>query len=99
MRELPRPGEIFIRQYGGGCAPGDRFAGDEQALREMHAHLLDVMQNGDDGAGLSMPAAKNVHEVGGRALIDGGERLIKENDPRILNQEAGEKHALQLTDR
>src|SRR5438477_838104 len=99
MRELPRPGKIFIRQYGGGWAPGDRLAGDEQALREMHAHLLDVMQNRDDGARLSMPAAKNVHEVGGRALIDCGERLIEENDPRILNQEAGEKDALQLPDR
>ena len=63
----------------------------------MRAHLLDVVQRGDHGAALIVPAPDEEDEVGDGLGIDGAERLVEQDEAAVLQQQAGEQHALELS--
>ena len=63
----------------------------------MRPHLLDVVQRGDDGAPLLVPAFDQDDEVGYGLGVDRPERLVEQDKPRILQEETREQHALELT--
>src|SRR4051794_21699116 len=60
----PRPQQIFRRQDLLGFAPGYRFAREQQCLGKIVAHEVDVVQRGQDGALLAVPALHEFEEVG-----------------------------------
>ena len=60
---------------------------------------IDIVQNHDHRAALAMPSTQNIEQIGGGALIDGAERLIEQQDRRILHQQPGEQSALELPGR
>ena len=61
------------------ASPRHDFAGQQQRLREMLPHLLDVVQRGDDGAPLFVPAFDQDDEVGDGLGVDGAERLVEQD--------------------
>jgi hypothetical protein len=91
--------EILRRQHVRRRPPGHRFARKQQCAREIRLDEIDVVQGGEHGAPLAVPALHQIHQIGGGPLVDGGERLIEHDDARILDQQPGEQHALHLAAR
>ena len=79
-----------------GVAPGHRFAREQQRLGKVRAHEIDVVQRGEHGALLAMPAPHQVEQVGGGLGVDRVERLVEHDDARVLQQQARKQHALHL---
>ena len=77
-------------------SPGDRLAGEQQGLRKIRLHQIDVVRGDQDGAPLAVPALHQSHQVGGGLGVDGGERLVEHDHARVLQQQAGKQHALHL---
>ncbi len=67
--------------------------------REDAPHHVEVVQDGDDGAGFVVPAAHEVEQVGGGLGVDGRERLVEQDQRRVLQQKAREQRALHLAAR
>ena len=65
----------------------------------MAAHLLHVVQHGDDRALLAMPTVDEGEEIGRGLGVDRVEGFIQQDDAGILQQETSEEHALELPDR
>src|SRR4026208_40977 len=63
----------------------------------MRAHLLDVVQRGDDGAAFFVPAFDEEDEVGGGRGGGGADRLVGKDEATVLQQQAGDQHALELS--
>ena len=91
--------EIGGRQHFARLAPGHHLARDQQRHGEMRAHLLHVMQRGEHGASLAVPAQDQRDEIGDGLGVDGAERLIEQDERGILQQQAREQHALELAAR
>ena len=64
----------------------------------MPTHPIQIVQHRDDRLPLLSPALQQIQQFAGRALIDGGEWLIQQNDVRILQQQPREQGPLKLTD-
>jgi len=64
----------------------------------MSSNLLQIVQHGDHRCAAPQPALDDFDKIGGGRLIHGRERLIEQDDRRVLQQDAGEQHALELTD-
>ncbi|GMA77443.1 hypothetical protein GCM10025880_38600 [Methylorubrum aminovorans] len=62
----------------------------------MRAYLGEVVQGRDHRAALAVPAADQCEQVGGGALVDAGEGLIEQDDPRVLQDQPGEQRPLEL---
>ena len=62
----------------------------------MRLHQLEVVQRGEDGALLAVPAPDQRDEVGAGLGVDGIERLVEHDHARVLQQEPREQHALHL---
>ena len=77
-------------------APGDRLAGEQQRLRKVRAHEVEVVQSGEDRASLAVPAPHQVEQVGDVLASMACERFVEHDHPRILQQQAREQHALHL---
>ena len=60
-------------------------------------HQIDVVQGCKHRALFAVPAPHQVEKVGRGFGVDGGERLVEHDQLRILQQQAGEQHALHLT--
>ena len=86
LGRVPRCLQIVLRQHLPRRPPGTEFPRHQQALREMPKHLIGVVQHGDDGAVFPLPALNHSEEIAGRALIDGGEWLVEENDLWVLEK-------------
>ena len=86
--------QVVRRQHLAGLAPGDRLARQQQRLREGALHRFDIVQNGDDGAVLAMPALDQRQQIGAGARINRGEGLVEQDDVGVLQQEPGEQRAL-----
>ena len=65
----------------------------------MRAHLLHVMQRGEHGAPLAVPAQNERDEIGDGLGVDGAERLIEQDEGGILQEQPREQHALELAAR
>ena len=65
----------------------------------MRAYLIEIVQRGNDGAPFAMPAADNVEEILDRLGVNRTERLVKQDDGRVLQEQAREQHALELSTR
>src|SRR5262245_57374106 len=63
----------------------------------MRAHLLDVVQRGNDSAALFVPASDEEDEIGDRLGIDGAKRFVEQDEATVLQQQPGEQHALELS--
>ena len=68
-------------------------------FREVLADQIQIVQNRHDRAPLAMPAQDELQQVGGGPHVDGGERLIHQNQSGVLQQHAGEQHPLKLAAR
>ena len=75
----PRCLQIVLGQYLRRWSPGHKFPCHQQALRKMPKHLISIMQHRDDRAVLLPPTLNYRKEIGGGALIDGGEWLVEKN--------------------
>lgn len=62
----------------------------------MLADESQVVQGGDDRAPLVVPAQDQVQQVGGGPRVDRRERLVQQDQSRVLQQQAGEQHPLPL---
>ena len=59
-------------------------------------YQINVVQGGEHGALFVVPASHQVKKIGGGFRVDGGKRFVENNQTRILQQQAGEQHALHL---
>ena len=84
-----------MKGFGAG-APGNAFAGEEEAIGEMRANLVKIMQHADDGTAFFMPALDDLHKVASGGFVNSIEGFIEEDEVCILNEKAGEKGALEL---
>ena len=64
LAHAPRGQQVFRRQHVFGLAPGDRLAREQERLREIRAHEIDVVQRRKNGALLAVPAPHQVEQVG-----------------------------------
>ena len=60
------------------------FARQQQGFREMPAHRLDVMQHGQHGAPLTMPALHDRQQVGGSLGVQRGEGFVQKDQLGVL---------------
>jgi hypothetical protein len=65
----------------------------------MGAHLIEIVQRGDDGAPLRVPAADEVKQIVDRLRVYGSERFVEQDDGSILQEQAREQDALELSSR
>lgn len=65
----------------------------------MMAHDSHIVKYGQNRAPLMVPGVNDGEKIGRCSRVDGGERLIEQNDARILQIEAREKCTLQLAAR
>ncbi len=64
----------------------------------MSTHPVQIMQHRDDRLPFLPPALQQIQQFIGRALVDGGEGLIQQDDIRILQQQPREQGTLKLAD-
>ena len=62
----------------------------------MSSDLIEVMQDGDDGPVLRFPAIYDFKKIARCRRVDGGKRLVENDELRILKEQAGKQHALEL---
>ena len=62
----------------------------------MAAHLLEVVHHGEHRAPFAMPAQDEGDEIIHGAGVDGRERLVEQDQWRILQDQSGKARALQL---
>ena len=86
LAHAARGEQIFRRQHARGAAPGDRLARQEQRLREVRAHEIEVVHGSEHGAPLAVPAPHEVEQIGRGLGIDGVERLVEHDHARVLQQ-------------
>ena len=65
----------------------------------MRAHLIDVVQRGDARCALRRASDGSGDEILDRLGVDGAERLVEQDEGRVLQQQAREQHALELSTR
>ena len=63
----------------------------------MVAHQLHVVQGGQHGTALAVPALDQRQQVGRGFGVDGVEWFVEHDQSRVLQQHAREQHALHLT--
>ena len=64
----------------------------------MQTHSIQVMQHRDDSLPTLPPTLQQSQQVVGGALIQGGERLIEQNDVCVLQKQPRKNSPLELTD-
>src|SRR5438477_3453320 len=64
----------------------------------MQTHSIEVVQHRNDRLPFVSPALQQTQQLVGRALIQGGEGLIQQNDVRILQKQPRKQRPLELTD-
>ena len=82
-----------------GRPPGHRLAGEQQRLGEPLADQIEVVQHGQHGPALAVPAPDQVEQIARGPGVDRGERLVEQDQARILQQQPREQDALQLAAR
>ena len=78
------------------AAPGHNGSGQQQALRKMATHDVQVVQHGDHGAALLVQAAEQRHELIGGMAVHGCKGLVQQQHRCVLHQHAREQRALHL---
>src|ERR1700719_592015 len=76
--------KIVGRKRERGVTPCERRARQQKRRGEMQAYPVQVMQHRDDSLSSLPPTPQQTQKVVGRAFIQGGERLIEQNDVRVL---------------
>src|ERR1700732_2703440 len=79
--------KIVSRKHKRGASPCDRRARQQKRRGEMQAYPVQVMQHRDDSLSFRLPTLQQTQKVVGRALIQGGKRLIEQNDVRVLQNQ------------
>src|ERR1700693_3345982 len=97
LGELARLHEIGTRQHLSSLAPGHHFARQNKGRWEMSAHLAKIVECGNHRAAFGVPSLDQLNEIGNGLFVDGAERLVEQNDGGILEEQAREQHALELT--
>ena len=97
--EAARPQQILRPQRLDRLAPGDRPAGEQQRLRKMLAHQIEVVDDDHDRAAFAMPALDQRDQVATRLGVDRIERLVEQDQLGVLHQHARKQRALQLAAR
>ena len=75
------------------------LARQQQRLGKMLAHQIEVVHDDHHRAPLAMPALDQRDQVGDGPGVDGVERLVEQDQLRVLHQHAGKQRALQLAAR
>src|SRR5262249_57507352 len=96
LGELAGVAEVLLRQRLPGRSPGQNLRGKQQSVGEMRAHLIEIVQCGDDGAAFAVPAVDEAEQILDRLGIDGAKRLVEQDDGRVLQQQAREQDTLEL---
>src|SRR5439155_725895 len=91
--------QVVGRQHLGGGPPGDRLAREQQRLGKARLDQIEIVERGQDGALLAVPAPHQFEQVGLGLGVDRGERLVEHDHPRVLEQQAGEQGPLHLSAR
>jgi hypothetical protein len=78
------PSRARRRQDGRRVAPGHRLAREQQRLRKIRAHEIDVVQRRQHRAFLAVPAPDQIEQVDRCLGVDGVERLVEHDHARIL---------------
>src|SRR6478672_13446194 len=99
LGELACLSEVLDGQNLLGRSPGHDLAGDKECFREMRAYLIEIVQRGNDGAALAMPAADQAQQILDRLGVDGAKRLVEQDDSRVLQEQPREEDALELSTR
>ena len=94
--EAARAQQVFGLQRFRGFPPGDRLARQKQRFGKMLVHEVEVVNGNHDRSLLAVPALDQRHQVDDRLGVDGVERLVEQDDLRILHQHAGKQRPLQL---
>ena len=70
-----------------------------QSTRSQRARLLEVVRRDQDAAALGGELVEQPLEQLGARLVDARERLVEQQDRRVLDERAGDEHALALAAR
>ena len=90
--------KIVGRKRKRGVTPCDGRARQQKRRGEMQTYSVEIMQHRDERSALSLPALQEMQEILGRALIEGGERLVQQNDIGVLHEQPRKQSSLELTD-
>jgi hypothetical protein len=64
----------------------------------MSTYAVEIMQYGNDGSSLILPAPQEMQQVLGRTFVQRGERLVKQDDISLLQEQTRKQSPLELTD-
>src|SRR5229473_2151915 len=79
--------KIVGRKRERGVTPCDGRARQQERRGEMQTYSIQVMQHRDDSLPALPPTLQQTQQVVGGALIQGGERLIEQNDVCVLQKQ------------
>ena len=91
--------QVVGRQHARRRTGIDQFARQQERVGEVAPYLVEIMQHHHHRALLGAPALDQHHQVGDGLGIDGGKRLVQQDEVGVLQKHAGEQHALELADR
>src|ERR1700738_3339548 len=78
--------------------PSDRRARQQKRRGEVSAYLVEIMQHRHDGSSFSLPASQEMQQILGRALVEGSEGLIAQNDVAVLQKQPCKQSPRELAD-
>src|ERR1700730_9081443 len=79
-----------------GLPPSDRRARQQKRRGEVSAYLVEIMQHRHDGSSFSLPASQEMQQILGRALVEGSEGLIEQNDVGVLQKQPCKRSPLKV---
>ena len=65
----------------------------------MRPHMVEIMEDGGDGAALPVPALDQAEKIFAGAPVDRAEGLVEQDQLGILDDQPGEQHPLELAGR
>jgi hypothetical protein len=95
----PGAQQIGVAEHRRGVAASDDLACQKQRFRVLLTDMLEVVKDGDHRPPFAMPVSHQRRQVANAGRVDGAIGLVEEDQRGILEQDAGEVRALQLTAR
>ena len=95
LAHLARAELVFGRQHLRRGSVGDELARQHQCAGEVSPHRVDVVQDGEHRAAFAVPAPHHADQVRHRSRVYGREGLVEQDEPRVLQQQAGKERTLQ----
>ena len=75
---------------------GNEFARQHQRAGKVSPHRVDVVQDGEHRAAFAVPAPHHADQVRHRSRVDCRKGLVKQDEPCVLQQQAGKERSLYL---